>query len=79
MTDVRAWAAEVVAEMDGDDVISILSEGADAFGARLDRLRSPGFEDDDALAVVDDIERLCSERVVLPPDEEDETELDPEE
>jgi hypothetical protein len=74
MSDVRTWAAELVAGMTRDEIMEVVAEGAEGFRDSLDRTRAPSFGPDELEAVLDDVERLCRERAAVDLGGEDEPE-----
>lgn len=64
MSDVRAWAADIVASMSDQEVLRVVSEGAEGFRDALSRRSMQSFAADDLQALTDDVERLCRERAV---------------
>lgn len=63
--DIRAWATDAVADMTEEEVNRVLSEGADWYTEGLTTVGRPYFSPDDLQTVVEEIERLCRERVAL--------------
>ncbi len=72
--DIRAWAMTAVAEMTEEEVNRVLTEGADWYSDDLGRNAPPTMGRDDVQRLVEEIERLCRERVALEEIEEEEQE-----
>ncbi len=68
MSDTHAWAASLVSEMSEDEVIRVVTDGAEVLVDSLEHARAPCFNADDLQAVVDDVERLCRARRLVPSD-----------
>jgi hypothetical protein len=62
MSDLRAWAQGVVSVMSRDEILDVVSVGAEGWRERLDRRRVPWLSDEDLQGLLDDVERLCRER-----------------